>query len=62
MTKTNAEILEEYTLDCTERTRKTDFETLGKIADVILATKEHGNRIFTAGNGGSAATASRTCR
>lgn len=61
MAKTNAQILEEYTLDCTERTRKTDFETLGKIADVILATKERGNRIFTAGNGGSAATASHIC-
>ncbi len=37
---------------------KTNFETLGQIAESILATKQTGNTIFTAGNGGSAATAS----
>lgn len=59
--KNNAEILRNYTYDCTERLRGTDFETLGRIADVILDTKTSGGRIFTAGNGGSAATASHFC-
>ncbi len=37
---------------------QTDFEMMTKIAKVLLATKENGNMIFTAGNGGSASTAS----
>ncbi len=57
----SAEVLREYMLDCTERVRRTDFETLAAIADLILETKKSGNRIFTAGNGGSAATASHIC-
>lgn len=37
---------------------KTDFALLERIADVICRTKETGSTIFTAGNGGSAASAS----
>ena len=58
---TNGEILKSYTADCAERVLKTDFEALGRIADIILETKKTGRKIFTAGNGGSAATASHIC-
>ncbi|MDO4587479.1 MAG: SIS domain-containing protein [Planctomycetia bacterium] len=37
---------------------RTNFETLAQIADLIMKTKQTGNRIYIAGNGGSAATAS----
>ncbi|MBQ3100396.1 MAG: SIS domain-containing protein [Clostridia bacterium] len=53
--------LESYTKECTESVLKTDFEALKNIARVILETKNTGARIFTAGNGGSAATASHIC-
>lgn len=59
--KSNAQILEEYAVDCAERIKQSDFEALGRIADVILETKRTGATIFTAGNGGSAATASHIC-
>ena len=58
---TNAQILREYASDCADRVKKSDFEALGAIADAILETKRTGARIFTAGNGGSAATASHIC-
>jgi len=61
MAKTNAELLAGYARDCTERVLQTDFEALGKAADLILETKTTGGRIYTAGNGGSAATASHFC-
>lgn len=53
--------LESYTKECVESVLKTDFEALKDIARVILETKNTGARIFTAGNGGSAATASHIC-
>ena len=53
--------LEVYTKECVESVLKTDFEALKNIARVILETKNTGARIFTAGNGGSAATASHIC-
>jgi len=40
---------------------KTDTGKLDEIARHIIKTKETGKRIFTAGNGGSAATASHFC-
>ncbi len=57
----NSEFLKNYTADCSARVMNTDFDALAKIADVILATKKTGARIYTAGNGGSAATASHLC-
>ena len=39
----------------------TDFGVLARIAGLILATKESGKRVYTVGNGGSAATASHMC-
>jgi phosphoheptose isomerase/phosphoglycolate phosphatase-like HAD superfamily hydrolase len=40
---------------------KTETEILYEIAEKIMHTKQAGARIFTAGNGGSAATASHFC-
>ena len=60
--KSNGERLNEYVNDCANRVMHTDFEVLGEIAELILATKfsDDGkvHRIFTIGNGGSGATAS----
>jgi len=53
--------LRDYFDDCTERIMKTDFETLEKIADTLVQAKERDAQVFTAGNGGSAATASHFC-
>ncbi len=50
--------LKDYTKDLTEKILKTDFEILNQIAEKLLEAKKNGNTIFTAGNGGSAATAS----
>ena len=47
-----------YAQEVCDALMKTDFEMMKKIAEVLLATKENGNMIFTAGNGGSASTAS----
>ncbi|MDO4858617.1 MAG: SIS domain-containing protein [Thermoguttaceae bacterium] len=47
-----------YAQEVCDALMKTDFEMMEKIAEVLLATKENGNMIFTAGNGGSASTAS----
>ena len=58
---TNAAFLEKYVSDCARRVSESDFETLGAIADVLLAAKRAGARVYTAGNGGSAATASHIC-
>lgn len=57
----NLSFLREYFADCTERIMRTDFETLEKIADTIVEAKVRDAQIFTAGNGGSAATASHIC-
>ena len=50
-----------YTNECANLVTKTDFNKLSEIAKVILGAKTNNNRIFTAGNGGSAATASHFC-
>ncbi len=50
--------LKTYSKEVCECLMKTDFALLEKIADEIIATKQRGATIFTAGNGGSASTAS----
>ncbi len=57
----SAKFMYDYSLDCTERMMKTDFEELGRIADLLIDAKLRNAQIFTAGNGGSAATASHIC-
>lgn len=47
-----------YTQDTAQRVVKSDFDELSRIIMALLAAKESGNSIFTAGNGGSGATAS----
>lgn len=53
-----AEFLHNYAASVASDLMRTNFQTLQKIAEKILATKKTGNRIYIAGNGGSAATAS----
>lgn len=50
--------LKTYVSKLQEAVGKSDFATLNKIAELILETKENGARIYSVGNGGSAATAS----
>lgn len=50
--------LRNYAEQVCENVLKTDFRILAEIAGKILETKKQGHRIFIAGNGGSAATAS----
>ncbi|MCI8594425.1 MAG: SIS domain-containing protein [Oscillospiraceae bacterium] len=47
-----------YSQEACEALMKTDFALLERIGNVIASTKKTGATIFTAGNGGSAATAS----
>ncbi|MGN0989199.1 MAG: SIS domain-containing protein, partial [Eubacteriales bacterium] len=53
--------LKAYAEDCAARLLKTDFSKLADIAEVLIDAKQRGATIFTAGNGGSAATASHMC-
>lgn len=57
----NEELLKDYAADCTERTMKTDFAELGKVIDILIKAKRDDKVIYTAGNGGSLATASHIC-
>ena len=50
--------LKEYAGRVAGNLMKTDFDILARIAELILNTKKTGARIYTAGNGGSHATAS----
>ncbi len=59
--KAMAQDLKSYTEDCASRVVKTDYDAVARIAEIIIGTKETGAQIFTAGNGGSAATASHIC-
>ena len=54
-------ILTDYARDCTERVMRTDFGALNQIVDLLLKAKAEDRVIFTAGNGGSLATASHIC-
>lgn len=56
-----ASFLREYANQVANNLASTNFEILAKIAGLILETKHTGKRIYTAGNGGSAATASHMC-
>jgi len=49
--------LKNYVTDCATKVQQTDFDILAKIAEAIISCKGK-KRIFTAGNGGSSATAS----
>ena len=49
----------EYTGDVAARAMRTDFDLLAQIARTLIEAKERGATIYTAGNGGSAATASQ---
>ena len=53
--------LYDYIVDVTQRVVKSDFDTLEAIAQRFVQAKADGKTIFTAGNGGSAATASHIC-
>lgn len=53
--------LNNYAQEVATNLMRSNFDTLAKIAGLILATKKSGKRVFTAGNGGSAATASHMC-
>lgn len=53
--------LKQYAAECCEGALKTDFQAISDMADVMLRAKHDGKRILTAGNGGSAATASHIC-
>lgn len=50
--------LKSYVNELQEAAGKSDFDALGKIASLIMDTKKSGARIYSAGNGGSASTAS----
>ena len=54
-------LLTEYTQDCAQRMMRTDFGALNQIVELLLKAREEGRIIFTAGNGGSLATASHIC-
>ena len=53
--------LYDYIVDATQRVVKSDFDVLEAIVQRLAQTKTDGKTIFTAGNGGSAATASHIC-
>ncbi|MDO4583750.1 MAG: SIS domain-containing protein [Planctomycetia bacterium] len=48
----------EYAREVCDALMQTDFDKMREIAQIILQTKQNGKMIFTAGNGGSASTAS----
>ena len=54
-------LLSSYMNRVADALHKTDVSALAEIAKHIIATKTTGARVFTAGNGGSAATASHFC-
>jgi len=51
----------DYAVDVAQRVVKSDFDLLAAIVQRIVQAKTDGKTIFTAGNGGSAATASHMC-
>jgi D-sedoheptulose 7-phosphate isomerase len=53
--------LYDYAVDVAQRVIKSDFEKLAAIVQRIVQAKIDGKTIYTAGNGGSAATASHLC-
>lgn len=53
-----SDLLREYINGGRDSVAKTDFEALGKAAELLIDCYERGGTVFTAGNGGSGATAS----
>ena len=53
--------LYDYTVDLTQRVVNSDFDALAAIAQRLVQAKTDGKTVYTAGNGGSAATASHLC-
>lgn len=53
--------LKAYAEECTTKIKKTDFSVLASVAELLIETKKTGATVFTAGNGGSASTASHMC-
>ena len=51
----------DYAVDVAERVVKSDFDTLAAIVQRLTLVKTGGKTIYTAGNGGSASTASHLC-
>ncbi len=54
-------MLERYGKEISAGILRSDFGALARIAEVLLAAKKRNAVIFTAGNGGSASTASHIC-
>ena len=50
-----------YTVDVAQRIITSDFDMLATIVQRIIQAKTDGKTVYTAGNGGSAATASHLC-
>ena len=50
-----------YAADVAQRVVKSDFDILAAIVERLVQAKKEGKTIYTAGNGGSAATASHMC-
>jgi D-sedoheptulose 7-phosphate isomerase len=57
----NKEILSNYSKQVTDAIMGTDFSVLSDIAEALYSVKNTNSVIYTAGNGGSAATASHIC-
>jgi D-sedoheptulose 7-phosphate isomerase len=53
--------LHDYAVDVAQRVVTSDFEMLAVIVQRLIQVKIDGNTVYTAGNGGSAATASHMC-
>ena len=53
--------LYDYAVDVAQRVVTSDFDTLAAIVERLVRVKTEGKTVYTAGNGGSAATASHTC-
>ena len=53
--------LYDYAVDVAKRVVTSDFDALSSIVQRLLQAKKAGKTIYTAGNGGSAATASHLC-
>jgi len=56
-----ADKIMDYLAEVAENLKASDSSQLNEIAQHIINTKKNGAHIFTAGNGGSAATASHFC-
>ena len=53
--------LYEYAVDVAQRVITSDFDILAAIVQRLVQAKTEGKTVYTAGNGGSAATASHLC-